>query len=257
MFATPGFPLYDLACARAGLTATRVPLRPDGTHDVDAMIAAASEPTAGLLVICNPHNPTGTYVTAAELARVLEAVDPEVLVIVDEAYREFADATDFPDAVTMLGRHPNMLVTRTFSKAHGLAGLRVGYAAGSPPTIAALTRYQVPFTVSGAAVAGALAWLDCPEELPRRLAPIRAGRDDLAAGLRTRGFRVLPSQANFVYAVGTGEPWERSLREQGVDVRGVGPAIRVTVSRPADHDALFAAIDRLRAGSRSCRSAPP
>lgn len=245
VFAAPNFPLYDSASARSGLTPVRVPLRADGTHDIDAMIVAANDPATGLLVLCNPHNPTGTYITDTELRRVLDAVDPAVLIVLDEAYGEFADAPDFPDSLPMLAAEPNLLIARTFSKAYGLAGLRVGYGAGTGPALEALRRYAVPFTVTRAAQAGALAWLRCMGDLAGRLDRVRVGRGQLAAGLTERGFRVTPSQANFVHAVDAGRPWEDLLRDHAIAVRGAGPGVRVTVGSPADHDALFAAIDQI------------
>jgi histidinol-phosphate aminotransferase len=250
-FAVPGFPLYDLACARTGMRPVHTPLRADGGQDIDAMIEAGTDAGTGMIVVCNPHNPTGTYVTAADLSRLVGSVDPDVLIVIDEAYREFADAPDFPDPLPLIADHPNVLVARTFSKAYGLAGLRIGYAVAAPANVAALKRFQVPFTVSVPAQAAALAWMRCPDEVTPRIAQVQAQREHLAAGLTERGFRVRPGQGNFVYAEGTGEaadrPWEQLLAAQGIAVRSAGAGIRVTVGRLSDHDLLFAAIDRLTA----------
>jgi histidinol-phosphate aminotransferase len=247
VFAVPGFPLYEMACNRSGACATKLPLTIDGCQDLQSMADAANDPATRIIVVCNPHNPTGGYVSDQYLRRLVDTVPSHVLVIVDEAYQEFADAADFAQTVTWLSDYPTVLVTRTFSKAYGLAGLRVGYGLGHPELIGKLCRISLPYTVSTAAQAGALAWLKYTEELQTRMVSVRLERARLADGLMERGFTVLPSQANFVFIEDGSLSFAAALLEHGVSARPAGHGVRVTVGSSGDHDRLFKAIDHLRA----------
>src|SRR5262249_36657558 len=149
---------YPIITAVAGGTAVRVPLTADHRHDVEAMAAAVSD-RARLVFLCNPNNPTGTAIGRPELERLVHRVPPHVLVVIDEAYREYVDAAAVPDAFELFRDRPNVAVTRTFSKAFALAGLRIGYCLAAPDVAAAVRKCQVPFSVSGLAQSAAIAAL--------------------------------------------------------------------------------------------------
>ncbi|MFD0391990.1 aminotransferase class I/II-fold pyridoxal phosphate-dependent enzyme [Streptomyces nogalater] len=167
------------------------------------MAGAVTERTR-LVVVCNPNNPTGTVVGRTELARFIDGVPEHVLVVVDEAYRDFAAGPDAPDAVGTEGHRPNVVVVRTFSKAYGLAGLRVGYAVAHEPVAAALRARALPYAVSAAAQRAAMVSLREREALDRRVAGLVRRRTLLVDGLRAAGLRVLDSHTNFVW-LGLGE----------------------------------------------------
>lgn len=188
---------YYLRTLEMAGQAVRVPLRNDA-HDLDAMADAITDRTR-LLLVCNPNNPTGTTNSAAEMARLLERVPDDVLVVVDEAYVEFVDRPDYPDTLAELraGR-PNLLVLRTFAKIYGLAGLRLGYAFGHPQLIAYLDRARPTFNVNALAQAAGLAALDDQQHLERSRAYAAACRALFERELRALGLSPVPSQTNFV-----------------------------------------------------------
>src|SRR3954462_8202964 len=198
VFGWRAFEAYPIITAVAGGTAVKVPLDEHQVHDVDAMIAAVTDRTR-LVFLCNPINPTGTAVGGAALRRLVDGISPNVLVVIDEAYREYVDPDAVPDAFEMLGDRPNVAITRTFSKAYALAGLRVGYCLASPEVAAAVRKCQVPFSVSGLAQAAAIAALGDREEVARRAKLTTAERDRVRAALLGSGYDVPPSEANFVW----------------------------------------------------------
>src|SRR3712207_5123237 len=172
-----------------GATTRPVPLNPYFRHDLDAM-AAAVAPRTRLVFVCSPNNPTGTAVGRDELVRFLDAVGPDVLVALDEAYREYVTDPDAVDGVTLLDAHPNLVVLRTFSKAYRLAGLRVGYALGTAEVARALRKVGSPFAVSAVAQAAALAALDCRDELLAACAELEGERERVRAALLRVGYTV-------------------------------------------------------------------
>jgi histidinol-phosphate aminotransferase len=199
-----------------------------------------------LLFLCNPNNPTGTAVGRDELLRLADAVPGEVLVVIDEAYREYVDPDAVPDAFELLGDRPNVVVTRTFSKAYALAGLRVGYCLGQPDVVSAVRKCQVPFSVSGLAQEAAIAALGDVEEVRRRAKLTVAERERVRTGLVKAGYDVPPSQANFVWL----PLGERSAEfaalclEHAVVVRPfAGEGVRVTIGTDVENDQLLAAAD--------------
>ena len=220
----------------AGARPVAVPLR-NHEHDLDAM-ADAITPATRLVLLCSPNNPTGPALREADVRTFLAGLPPDLLVVLDEAYAEFVDDPAAVDGRRLLADHPNLAVLRTFSKAYGLAGLRVGFClAGSPATTTALRQVAVPFSVSTAAQAAALASLAASDELLARLDGIRREREPLRTALRALGYEVPPSQGNFVW-LATGSD---SLRVAALfDAAGVlvrpfdGDGIRVTVTTPAD-----------------------
>ncbi|HEX2072493.1 MAG TPA: histidinol-phosphate transaminase [Geodermatophilus sp.] len=258
-FAWRSFEMYPLLAAVAGARAVQVPLtpgRPGGsadTHDLDAL-AAAVDDTTRLVFVCNPNNPTGTAVRRAELERFLDAVPADTLVVLDEAYREFVTDPDVPDGLELMRWRPNVAVLRTFSKAWGLAGLRVGYLVAEDPAVAgAVRKTHVPFSVSTLAQAAAVAALGCEDEVRRRCAAVVAERVRLTAALRERGLPVADSEANFVWLPVGEQAGElaAALEARAVITRPfAGEGIRVTVGTPEEDDVFLAALDDVRSGAR-------
>ncbi|MGL3150092.1 histidinol-phosphate transaminase [Microbacterium sp. A82] len=197
--AYPGLPLV------AGATGIPVPLTEDSRHDLDAMADAVTERTRAILV-CTPNNPTGPIVTSAEFEAFVARVPADVLIILDEAYAEFVTAEDAVDGLAerVYEQHPNVVVLRTFSKAYGLAGLRVGYAIGHTAVLNAARATGIPLSVTAAAETAALASLDAEAELLQRVAVLVERRTTVIAALRAQGWDVPDSQANFVW-LPTGE----------------------------------------------------
>ncbi|WP_199580337.1 histidinol-phosphate transaminase [Blastococcus sp. TBT05-19] len=251
-FAWRSFEMYPLLARIAGAGAVQVPLVPGSeggaadTHDLEAL-AAAIDDTTRLVFVCNPNNPTGTAVRRAELEGFLDAVPAGTLVVLDEAYREFVTDPDVPDGVELMRGRPNVAVLRTFSKAWGLAGLRVGYLLAEDPAVAdAVRRTHLPFSVGMVAQAAAVAALSSEDEVRRRCAAVTAERGRLTAALRDRGLEVAESQANFVWlpvAERTAE-LAAALEARAVITRPfAGEGIRVTVGTPEEDDVFLAALD--------------
>jgi histidinol-phosphate aminotransferase len=250
----PSFPSYLIYAHKQGAIPVTVPLR-DNRYDLDAILEAIT-PRTKVAYLCHPNNPTGTMNTAAEIAGFFERVPEHVLVVIDQAYFEYIDRPDYPDAVESYVRPGRRaLVLRTFSKIYGLAGLRVGYAVGPPDVIAAMTKTRRPFDVTTTAQIAALASLDDPGEIARRRALNAVGLARLAATLREHGLNPAEGAvANFLY-VDTGEdarPLYDRLLGEGVIVRplhgfGAPTAIRVSVGTPDENDFFAAALGRVLA----------
>ncbi|HZY76209.1 MAG TPA: histidinol-phosphate transaminase [Jatrophihabitantaceae bacterium] len=253
VYAWRSFEAYPILTAVSGASSVQVPLR-EFTHDLPALAGAITDRTR-LVFVCNPNNPTGTAVRRDELVEFLRSVPPRVVVALDEAYREFVADPDVPDGTTLLDEHPNVIVLRTFSKAYGLAGLRVGYAIAADPALtAALRQTQVPFAVTTVAQQAALACLE-PEaesQLMSRVASIVEERSRVVAELAALGYDVPPTQANFVwFPLGDATTaWAAACEEQKVIVRAfAGAGARVTISNREENDAFLQAA----AAARSVR----
>jgi histidinol-phosphate aminotransferase len=251
VYAWRSFEAYPILTAVSGATSVQVPLH-DYTHDLDAMAAAITDRTR-LVFVCNPNNPTGTAVRRSELVSFLRSVPPNVVVALDEAYREFVSDPSVPDGTTLLDEHPNVVVLRTFSKAYGLAGLRVGYAIAADPAVtAALRQTQVPFAVTTVAQQAALACLEpqAESQLMERVASIVEERTRVVAELAALGYDVPPSQANFVW-FDLGErtsAWAGACEDQKVIVRAfAGAGARVTISNREENDRFLQAATIARA----------
>ena len=197
LFGWRSFEIYPLQVRTAGATPVQVPLT-DYTFDLDAMLAAITDRTR-LIFVCNPNNPTSTVVDPDELARFIEAVPPHILIALDEAYVEYIRDGCSRTASAWFAHISNVVVLRTFSKAYGLAGLRIGYAVGDPDIITALGKVYVPFTATSISQAAAIASLDAADELLSRTDAVVAERARVTAALRDAGYTVPPSQANFVW----------------------------------------------------------
>ncbi|MDQ4214891.1 histidinol-phosphate transaminase [Microbacterium capsulatum] len=228
--AYPGLPLV------AGATGVQVPLTDGARHDLDAMAAAVTDRTR-VIIVCTPNNPTGPIVTSAEFAAFVTKVPQDVLIVLDEAYAEFVTAPDAVDGLAerIFEAHPNVVVLRTFSKAYGLAGLRVGYAIGHPRVLDAARSTAVPLSVTGAAERAATASLDAEDELRARVAVIVERRALLVDGLRAQGWDVPDAQGNFVW-LPTGEATAAvatAFEDAGLIVRAFpGDGIRISVGEP-------------------------
>jgi len=238
IYAWRSFEAYPIVVQISGARSVPVPLTPDERHDLDAM-AAAVTPSTRLVLLCSPNNPTSTALRHDELVRFLDRVPSDVLVVIDEAYREFVRDRDVPDAVEIYRDRPNVAVLRTFSKAYGLAGLRVGFAIAHEPVAAALRKTAVPFGVSSLAQIAATASLRAEDELFERVEALVQERSRVVAALRDVGWTVPPSEANFVWlrlGPRTAD-FASACEAAGVVVRPfAGEGARVTVGEPEAND---------------------
>jgi histidinol-phosphate aminotransferase len=238
LYSWRSFEAYPIIAATAAARSVQVPNTAGHGHDLPAMAAAITDRTR-LVMVCTPNYPTGTAVRRADLDAFVDAVPDDVLVVLDEAYREFVTDPDVPDGLAAYGDRPNVVVLRTMSKAWGLAGLRVGYLIAAPDVAATVRKVVTPFSTSAVAQAAALAALRASDEMTRRAAWVVAERDRVLAAVRKLLAEVPDSQANFVWlplgdgAVAFGAACERA----GVIVRSFGGAgVRVTIGTPEEND---------------------
>jgi histidinol-phosphate aminotransferase len=260
--AVPSFIVYKLVTLAMGRVLREVPVLPDLRYDVAAMARACDEKTK-ILFLGNPDNPTGTYLPRPVLEALLREIPPSVLVVVDEAYFEYAHAPDYPNALDYLDLRERLVVLRTFSKCYGLAGLRVGYGIGAPELIDYMNRARQAFNANTLAQAAALAALDDEAHVRHAVDMNRAELPRLIAELRSRDIVAHDSQGNFVLADfgRNGEDVFQALLRRGVIVRPMRPyglpnALRITVGRPDENDRLLGALDSLFAEPRLDRRAP-
>jgi histidinol-phosphate aminotransferase len=248
VFGWRSFEAYPIVTQVVGAVGIHVPLTKDHRLDLAAMLAAIT-PKTRLIFVCTPNNPTGSALHEAELRSFLDAVPPDVLVVIDEAYREFVDDPDVPDGAVVTkdawarDGH-NVALLRTFSKAYGLAGLRVGYCMAPEPVAAVLRKVFVPFSVNMIAQVAAIASLDAEDELLARCAQVVAERGRVHAALLDLGYDVPPSQANFVWlplGERTAEFNEHCLDNKVVVRAFAGDGARVTVGDPHENDVFLAA----------------
>ena len=239
------FEAYPICIAIAGARAIRVPLTADGRHDVAAM-AAAVTPRTRAVIACTPNNPTGPALSGAELVALLDGVPERALVLVDEAYLDFVTDDAVGDALTLVDRYPNLVVSRTFSKAHALAGMRVGYLVAAPAIAAAIRSVATPFGVGLVAQAAAIA-ASRPGALAttaQRAAAVARERARVLAALRAQGWAMPDAQGNF-YWLGVGEATARLAEHfagAGVLVRPfAGEGVRVSVGTREEDDRVLAA----------------
>lgn len=253
-----GFAVYALATQAAGATFRVAPALPRGHamqhgHDL-AELRAAVGPRTKLVYLANPNNPTGTWFSADTFEAFMASVPSDVIVVVDEAYAEFVDAPDYASALSLVTRHTNLVVTRTFSKAYALAGLRVGFAIADPRLIAVMERVRESFNVNAFGLAAAQAALGDIAHLQASIAGNALQRDALSAALRERGLQVSPSQTNFLlveFGQRTAQV-EAGLVSRGVVLRpmagyGLGEYLRITVGTAPENHRLLAALDEVLA----------
>ncbi|MFF3765927.1 histidinol-phosphate transaminase [Streptomyces sp. NPDC001922] len=248
IYAWRSFEAYPIITRISGATPVQVPLTDGEVHDLDAMAEAITDRTR-LIFVCNPNNPTGTAVRRAELERFLDRVPGDVLVVLDEAYKEFIRDPEVPDGLEIYRNRPNVCVLRTFSKAYGLAGLRVGFAVAHEPVAAALRKTAVPFGVSQLAQDAAVASLRSEDELLGRVGSLVCERNRVSQGLAEQGWTVPDSQANFVWlrlGARTAEFAEMCERA-GVVVRPFpGEGVRVTIGETEANDLFLRAAELFR-----------
>jgi histidinol-phosphate aminotransferase len=245
VFAEPSFVVYRIAALAGGVPFTAVPLR-DHTHDLTAMARAVTDRTR-LVFVANPNNPTGTHVGRGEVESFLREVPKEVIVVMDEAYIEYADSPDFPDSMRLRHLRERLFVVRTFSKIYGLAGMRVGYAVGPAQLVDYVNRVRAPFNVTALAQAAAIAALDDQEHLEKSRSLNQIERAKLSESLSALGLKVAPSQANFVL-VDLGRearPVYEQLLRKGVIVRpfaSLPTSLRVTVGTALENQRFLGAL---------------
>ncbi len=243
------FPTYAIAAHSVGAELRVAKAAPGLGHEVDHLLAAVDSATR-IVFIDNPNNPVGSYLGRPAITRLLEAVPRDTLVVLDEAYYEFVDAPDYVSGLEYLGRYPNLMVTRTFSKAYGLAGFRIGYGLGDPALIRLLQRVRLPFSVSHPALLAAEAALDDEAHLAQTRRLVFGERPHLARLLEQHRIRTLPSQGNFV--TGQTPIPSRSLFEEllkaGIIIRplaamGLPDHVRITVGLPDQNQTLAKALE--------------
>jgi histidinol-phosphate aminotransferase len=242
MYAWRSFEAYPYLTDLSGATSVRVPLR-DYWHDLPAMAAAITDRTR-LIFVCTPNNPTGTAVRRGELTQFLDQVPADCLVVIDEAYVQYVRDPDVPDGLSLYAGRPNVAVLRTFSKAYGLAGLRVGYLIGHEPVAQAVRKTMLPFTVNSLAQAAAIASLAAEAELLERVELVVKERDRVRHELLGQGWSVPPTEANFVWLPlgDRSEDFAAACDAAGVSVRPYAPdGVRVTIADPEANDAFLAA----------------
>ncbi|MBB5119778.1 aminotransferase [Streptomyces eurocidicus] len=248
IYAWRSFEAYPIITQVSGATPVQVPLTEDEVHDLEAMLAAITDRTR-LIFVCNPNNPTGTVVRRAELESFLDRVPSDILVVLDEAYIEFVRDADFPDGLDLYRDRPNVCVLRTFSKAYGLAGLRIGFAVAHEPVAAALRKTAVPFGVSHIAQEAAIASLRSEDALRERVDGLVAERARVVEALTAQGWTVPEAQANFVW-LRLGEravDFAAACERAGVVVRPFpGEGIRATIGETAGNDLFLQAAEAFR-----------
>ncbi|EMD30168.1 histidinol-phosphate transaminase [Amycolatopsis azurea] len=243
VFPWRSFEAYPIVTQVANAVSVKVPLTAGHALDLDAMLAAIT-PKTRLVFVCNPNNPTGTVLRRAELERFLDAVPSDVLVVLDEAYKEFVTDAEVPDGVELARGRDNVAVLRTFSKAYGLAGLRVGYAVAPEAITVALKQVYVAFSVNMIAQAAAIASLDAAGELLERCKEIVSERTRVRDALVAQGYEVPETQANFVWlplGERTTEFAEHALERKLIVRPFAGEGARVTIGTPEENDLFLEA----------------
>ena len=241
------FEAYPGLVTVSGAASVQIPNRADGTHDM-AALAAAVDDTTRVVIVCSPNNPTSTTVSAAEFDTFMAAVPRDVLVLLDEAYAEFVTDPDAVRGLGLLARYPNLVVLRTFSKAYGLAGLRVGWAIGPATILDAARAAAIPLSVTEPAQVAAIASLDLEDQLLERVARLAAQRDRLVSALTEQGWRIPKAQGNFVW-LATGDQTDAAndaLLDGGIVARAFpGSGIRVSIGEEESVEKLLPITHRI------------
>ncbi len=254
VYGWPSFVMYRFAATWSGAAHVEVPLDDAHELDLDALASAIDDATR-VVIVCNPNNPTGTIKSGDEIEDFVAAVPEDVLVVVDEAYHEFVRDERYRSAVPVAAARPNVVVLRTFSKIYSLAGLRIGYAVGQPPTLAEIRKAQEPLTVTTVSQAAAHASLGQPEELERRVMANEAARHHLQGALIEREVEFVESHTNFIYFKmpgGDSAGLSDAFTARGVILRPMGGGwLRVTVGSEADNRQFVASLDAILSDSRA------
>jgi histidinol-phosphate aminotransferase len=236
------FEAYPGLVTVAGATSVQVPNRTDAGHDLPAMAAAITDRTR-VVIVCTPNNPTGPIVTAAEFEAFMALVPSDLLVLLDEAYYEFATDDASVDGIPLLSRYPNLVVLRTFSKAYGLAGLRIGYGLCAPDLGRKLWTMQLPFGIGITSLVAVAASYDAENQLRQRIRMICSERRYLRMRMRSMGVYSTDGHANFVYLPGCGQPWREVFDGSGVQVRNYADGgTRITVGNRQSTRAVLTAM---------------
>jgi histidinol-phosphate aminotransferase len=243
VMSTPTFDGYPIFAQMARLRSVTVALDRHGHHDLDGMADAAQR--ARVVVLCRPHNPTGTIESAARVERFLREIPPDVVVLLDEAYVEFLAPEHRLDATRIVTRYPNVVVLRTFSKAYGLAALRVGYGFCAPDLARRLWAMQLPFGIGSAALVGVTASYRAEAELRQRISAICAEGGYLRDRLRAMGVYSTDGHANFVYLPAQGRPWRDVFADSQLCVRDYADGgVRISVGSRQSSREVLAAVAR-------------
>ncbi len=248
IFAQHAFAVYPLASLAAGAELIAVPARDYG-HDLDAMLASI-RPDTRLIWIANPNNPTGTFLPYPQLKAFLKSVPADVIVVLDEAYNEYLPPAERVDTVAWLADFPNLVITRTFSKIYGLAGLRIGYALASAEVADLMNRVRQPFNCNNLALAAATAALEDHEFVAQSYALNRAGMEQIVGGLKRFGLTHIPSHGNFIaFKAGDAATVNQKLLKQGVIVRpiagyGMPEWLRVTIGTEVENGRFLEALEK-------------
>lgn len=245
VMSTPTFDGYPIFAQMARLAPVTVPLDAHGHHDLEAMADAADGARA--VVVCRPHNPTGTVEAAADIERFLQRVAPDTVVLLDEAYVEFLAPEHRIDAPALVRRYPNVVVLRTFSKAYGLAGMRIGYGFCAPELGRQLWTMQLPFGLGITSLVAVAASYDAESQLRQRIRMISAERRYLTMRLRSMGVYSTDGHANFVYLPACGGSWQEVFDHTGLQVRTYADGgVRITVGSRQSTRAVLAAVSAMR-----------
>lgn len=224
-------------------------------HDVGNMLAAIDDKTR-IIFLVNPNNPTGTYTNKADLLKLLDKTPPHILIVLDEAYNEYINKDDYVDSVSLLEKYPNIVISRTFSKAYGLAAMRVGYTMSSPTIADILNRARLPFNVNQIAVAAACAALSDDEHIHKTIELNNQGMQQMEFGLKKLNIDYIPSLGNFITVhVGDGQATFHKLLQEGVIVRPLNayemPAhIRVTIGTEAENARFLTSLEKIMIGQK-------
>ena len=254
VFSKHAFAVYPLATLSAGGECIVVPAKHYG-HDLDAM-RAAIRPDTRIVWVANPNNPTGNFLPGAQVKAFLQAVPKDVVVVLDEAYNEYLPPADRVDTLAWVKEFPNLVVTRTFSKIHGLAGLRIGYGVTTAEIADLMHRVRQPFNVNNLALAGAIAALDDHAFIAESYDHNRRGMEQIVAGLKRLGLEHIPSHGNFVtFKAGDAAKVNQALLKQGVIVRPIAgyalpEHLRVTIGLESENTRFLEALEKALEGAR-------
>jgi histidinol-phosphate aminotransferase len=246
IFAWRSFEAYPILIELAGARPVSIPLDGAEGHDLDAMAAAVTARTK-VILLCTPNNPTGVPISHERIEVFLQSVRSDILVVIDEAYVEYAEAGSGPHSLALYRQYPNVCILRTFSKAYGLAGLRVGYAVAAPAIAEGVRRTALPFSVSALAQKVAIASLDAGDEMEARVAAVRQERERMAAQLQAQGWKLPASQGNFLWIRADDDLCAKLV--DGFDRAGIlvrayqGDGVRITVASPASNDRVLRVLE--------------
>ncbi len=246
IYAWRSFEAYPIVTTLAHAQSVQIPLLPDGRHDLPAMVDAITERTR-VIFLCTPNNPTGPAIPTRDIGSFLAQVPKDILVVIDEAYLEYAgeSGTDFGNTLSLLDQYSNAMALRTFSKAYGLAGLRVGYGVGPVHVVAGLRKAATPFGINHLAQSAAVAALDQTGEVTQRVVDTVRERDRVVAQARAMGWPVPDTQANFYWLPfgAATDDFAQACANAGVLARAFpGEGIRVTISEPELNDRVLAVL---------------